>query len=70
MHALFLDLCTLALAHSQNGLFCNAAVEYGIIFWGNLIDSKKVFLQLKRITRIMTGSSSVLEHCVDLFFRG
>jgi len=46
----------------------HAAMEYGI-FWGNSIDSKKVFLQLKGIIRIMTGLSSVLICHVSLSFR-
>jgi hypothetical protein len=34
-------------------------MEYGVIFCGNSIVGKKVFLQEKRLIRIMTGSSSV-----------
>ena len=49
--------------------YFHASMEYGITFWGNSIDSKKVFLQLKRMNRIMTGSSSALEHHVSLYFR-
>ena len=41
-------------------------MEYGIIFWGTWIDSKKVFLQPKRIIRIMTGLSSSTS-CKPLF---
>jgi len=48
--------------------YFHAAMEYGITFWGKSIDSKKVFLQLKRMVRIMSGSSSVLEHHVNLYF--
>jgi len=33
-------------------------MEYGVIFWGNSVESKGVFQQQKRIIRIMTGSSS------------
>ena len=33
-------------------------MEYDIMFWGNLIVSKKVFLQHRRISRIITLSSS------------
>jgi len=49
--------------------YFHAAMEYGITFWGNSIYSKKVFLQLKRMIRFMTGSSSALEHHVNLCFR-
>jgi hypothetical protein len=31
-------------------------IHYGIIFWGNSTESKKVFLAQKKVIRIMTGS--------------
>jgi hypothetical protein len=33
-------------------------MEFGIIFWSISVESKRIFLQQKRILRIMTGSSS------------
>jgi hypothetical protein len=33
-------------------------MEYGIIFWGVSVESKRIFQQQKRIIRIMTGSTS------------
>jgi len=33
-------------------------MEYGIIFWGDSVESKRVLLQQKRILRIIIGSSS------------
>ena len=46
VHALFLDLCTLAVTwHSQNGLcfaYFHAAVKYRIMFGGSSIDSKNI----------------------------
>jgi hypothetical protein len=42
-------------------------MDYGI-FWRNSIGSKKVFLQQKRIIRIMTGSNSRTS-CKPLFQR-
>jgi len=33
-------------------------MEYGIIFWGVSVKSKRIFQQQKRIIRIMTGSTS------------
>ena len=50
-------------------VYFHAALEYGVLFWGNSIDSKKVFLQLKGIIRITTGLSSVLICHVNLSFR-
>jgi len=34
----------------------HSAMVYGIIFWGNSIDSNKVFLQQKRIMRDNIGN--------------
>jgi effector-binding domain-containing protein len=33
-------------------------MEYGIIFWGDSVESKRMFQQQKKITRIMTESTS------------
>jgi hypothetical protein len=33
-------------------------MEYGIIFWGVSVESKRIFQQQKTIIRIMTGSTS------------
>ena len=44
-----------------------ATMEYDIIFWDNLIDSKQVFLQQRRICRIITVSSS--RTSCKLYFR-
>jgi len=41
-------------------------MEYGIIFWGVSIESKRIFQQQKRIIRIMTGSISRIS-CRTLF---
>jgi hypothetical protein len=30
-------------------------MEYGIVFWGVSVESKRIFQQQKRIIRIMTG---------------
>ena len=38
--------------------YFHLAMEYGIIFWGDSVESKRIFLQQKRIFRIMTGSPS------------
>jgi hypothetical protein len=46
----------------------HATMEYVFIFWGNLIDSKKVFLQQQNIIRILNGSSSRTS-CKLLFHR-
>jgi hypothetical protein len=35
-----------------------AVMECGIIFWGDSVESKRIFQQQKRIFRIMTGSTS------------
>jgi hypothetical protein len=41
-------------------------MEYGIIFWGVSVESKRIFQQQKRIIRIMTGSTSRIS-CRTLF---
>jgi hypothetical protein len=33
-------------------------MEFGIILWGVSVESKRIFLQQKRIIRIMTGTST------------
>jgi hypothetical protein len=33
-------------------------MEYGTIFWGDSVESKRIFQQQKGIIRIMTGSTS------------
>jgi hypothetical protein len=46
--------------------YFHSIINYGIIFWGNSIESKKVFLAQKEIIRIMTGSSPKTS-CKPLF---
>jgi hypothetical protein len=43
-------------------------MKYGIIFWGNSSDSKKVFIFQKKIVRFMIGIKSH-NSCRDLFKR-
>ena len=43
-------------------------MKYGIIFWGNSSDSKKVFTLQKKIVRVMIGVKS-RNSCRDLFKR-
>jgi hypothetical protein len=43
-------------------------MEYGIIFWGVSVQSKRIFQQQKRIIRIMTGSTSRIS-CRTLFWK-
>ena len=38
--------------------YFHTVMEYGVISWGNSVESKGVFQQQKSIIRIMTGSSS------------
>ena len=38
--------------------YFHSVLEYGIIFWGASVESKRIFLQQKRLLRIMTGLSS------------
>jgi len=33
-------------------------MEYGTIFWGNSVESKRIFQKQKRIIRIMTGTTA------------
>ena len=46
--------------------YFHSILDYGIIFWGNSTESKKVFLAQKRIIRIMTGSNARAS-CKPLF---
>jgi hypothetical protein len=46
--------------------YFHAIMEYGIIFWGDSVESKQIFQKQKRIIRIMTGSTSRIS-CRTLF---
>ena len=48
--------------------YFHSIMSYGIIFWGNSTDSKKVFILQKKIIRIMTGSKQ-RDSCRSLFKR-
>jgi len=37
--------------------YFHTVMEYGIIFWGDSVESKRIFQLQKRIIRIMTGST-------------
>jgi len=43
-------------------------MEFGIIFWGISVESKKILLQQKRIIRVMTGTNSRTS-CRNLFHK-
>ena len=46
--------------------YFQTVMEYGIIFWGASVESKRIFQQQKRIIRIMTGFTSRIS-CRTLF---
>ena len=46
--------------------YFHTIMEYGIIFWGVSVESKRIFHEHKRIIRIMTGSTSRIS-CRTLF---
>jgi hypothetical protein len=46
--------------------YFHSIMEFGIIFWVVSVESKRIFLQQKRIIRIMTGSST-RNTCKKLF---
>jgi len=46
--------------------YFHTRIQYGIIFWGNSSESKKVFLAQKEVIRIMTGSGHRAS-CKSLF---
>ena len=46
--------------------YFHAVMEYGIIFWGHSVESKRIFQRQKRVIRIMTGSTSRIS-CRTLF---
>jgi len=48
--------------------YFHTVMEYGIIFWGVSVESKRIFQQQKRIIRIMTGSASRIS-CWTLFWK-
>jgi hypothetical protein len=52
--------------HIANQITFHAVVEYGIICWGDSVESNRVFQQQKRRIRIMTGSTSRIA-CRTLF---
>jgi hypothetical protein len=54
--------------HSQIIYFAyfHAAMQYGIILWGDSVASKRIFQQQKRIIKFMTGSTSRIL-CETLF---
>ena len=43
-----------------------AVMEYGIIFWGDSVESKRIFQKQKRIIRVMAVSTSKIS-CRTLF---
>jgi exonuclease III len=59
----FFDINTLKMIYFA---YFHSVMEFGIIFWGNSTESKKVLLQQKKILRIMTGSP-VRATCRTLF---
>jgi hypothetical protein len=46
--------------------YFHSLMKYGIIFWGNSSDSKKVFILQKKIVRIIVDTKSQTP-CRDLF---
>jgi len=46
---------------------CICYMECGIIFWGNSVESKRIFQKQKRIIRIMTGTTARTS-CRPLFW--
>jgi ribosomal protein L36 len=59
----FFDINTLKMIYSA---YFHSVMEFGIIFWGNSAESKKVLLQQKKIFWIMTGSP-IRATCRTLF---
>jgi hypothetical protein len=57
-----------SVLHISNIAYFHSLMKYGIIFWGNSSDSKKVFTLQKKIVRIMMGVKSH-NPCRDLFKR-
>jgi hypothetical protein len=50
--SLFCNLTTLKMIYFA---YFHLIIEFGIIFWGILVESKKILIQQKRIIRAMTG---------------
>jgi hypothetical protein len=46
--------------------YFHSIISYGIIFWGNLTDSKRVFIIQKKVIRIMAGVKRRIS-CRELF---
>ena len=51
----FCNLNTLKMIYFA---YFHSVMQFGIIFWGVSVESKRIFLQQKRIIRAITGSSS------------
>jgi hypothetical protein len=59
----FCNLTTLKMIYFA---YFHSIMEFGIIFWGISVESKKILLQQKRIIRAMTGTNSRTT-CRNLF---
>jgi hypothetical protein len=46
--------------------YFHSTISYGVIFWGNSTDSKRVFIIQKKIIRIMAGVKRIIS-CRELF---
>jgi hypothetical protein len=60
----FCNLNTLMMIYFA---YFHSVMEFGIIFWGVSVESKRIFPQQKRIIRFLTGSSSRAT-CRMMFF--
>jgi hypothetical protein len=59
----FCNLTTLQMTYFA---YFHSIIEFGIIFWGISVESKKILLQQKRIIRAMTGTNFKTS-CINLF---
>jgi hypothetical protein len=59
-------ICNINTLKSIYFAYFHSTIKYGIIFWGNSTNSKKVFTLQKKTTRIMVGAHSRVS-CRSLF---
>jgi hypothetical protein len=70
-HVVQLDLCCISATPTLKSIYFAyfyTLIKYGIIFWSNLSDSKKVLTLQKKFVRIMMGVKP-RNSCRDLFKR-
>jgi len=61
-------ICNLTTLKMIYFAYFHSIIEFGIIFWGISVESKKILIQQKRIIRAMTGTN-LRTSCRNLFHK-